>query len=336
MNIVREFCQKKIFSHIVWMKILVWNVFLFLTLLCALVFWFFIPYTANSATRYFTIPSGTPFSVIAYDLERMKLVANRWVFQMNVFMAGHMNQLKAGEYRIPAQSSMFSIMTLLYSGQVVLHPVTIPEGLTSQQIVSLLLGNDLLTGDMTEVPLEGTLLPETYMIPRGLSYVKMIDHMQSSMQKTLDELWEKRIEGLPFENAYEALILASIVEKETGLSAERPLVASVFINRLHNNILLQSDPTIIYGLVGGKGTLNRAIRLSEMKKKTPFNTYIINGLPPTPIVNPGKQSIEAVLNPHPNKDLFYFVADGKGGHIFSKTLVEHNKNVLRWKQMNIQ
>jgi UPF0755 protein len=189
----------------------------------------------------------------------------------------------------------------------------------------------VLAGDVA-LPREGSLLPETYNVARGMTRTALVAKMMADQTRAIDALWPTRQKNLPFKTKKEALILASIVERETGVSSERPQVAAVFVNRLKKRMRLQSDPTIIYGLVGGKGALGRPIRRSEIRRKTAYNTYRINGLPPTPIANPGRASIAAVLNPADSKAL-YFVADGTGGHAFAETLEQHNKNVRRWRQI---
>jgi UPF0755 protein len=192
----------------------------------------------------------------------------------------------------------------------------------------------LLQGEVA-IPAEGSLLPETYKVPRSMSRAKLVAQMSRAQKSVIDELWPKRQAGLPIKSQQEAIILASIVERETAMAEERPLVAAVFVNRLKKRMRLQSDPTIIYGLVGGQGKLGRPIRRSEIRRHTPYNTYRIKALPPTPIANPGRAAIAAVLNPADSQAL-YFVADGTGGHVFANTLAEHNRNVRRWRQIEKQ
>jgi UPF0755 protein len=210
--------------------------------------------------------------------------------------------------------------------------VTIPEGLTTEQVLTRLRDNDVLAGDMTETPKEGALLPETYKVARGYPRAKLLLKMQEDQRKFLDHIWARRSPDLPIKTPYELVTLASIVEKETGRADERPRVAAVFVNRLRKGMRLQSDPTIVYGLVGGKATLGRGILKSELEKWTPYNTYAVEGLPPGPIANPGKAALEAVANPSRTPDL-YFVADGNGGHVFAETLDQHQRNVQRWRQI---
>jgi UPF0755 protein len=221
---------------------------------------------------------------------------------------------------------------VLTSGRAVLHNITIPEGLTSEQIVARLRENDLLVGDIVNVPREGSLLPDTYRIERGTSRQRVIQLMTEKQREELNRIWSRRVADLPIRTPQELVTLASIVEKETGKADERPRVAGVFVNRLNRRMKLQSDPTIVYGLVGGKGTLGRGILRTEITQATPYNTYVIDGLPPGPIANPGRAAMEAVANPSRTRDLF-FVADGTGGHTFSETLDGHNRAVQRWRQI---
>jgi UPF0755 protein len=215
---------------------------------------------------------------------------------------------------------------------VVIHEVTIPEGLTSEQIVARLMDNDVLTGNIDDVPAEGSMLPDTYRFARGETREQLIAHMQRAQQRLVQEIWAGRAPDLPIKTPEQMVILASLIEKETGKPDERTRIAAVFVNRLKQNMRLQSDPTIIYGLVGGKGTLGRPIMKSEIDQPTPYNTYQIDGLPPGPITNPGRAALEAAANPARTRDL-YFVADGTGGHVFSETYEQHQKNVLRLRHL---
>ncbi len=213
--------------------------------------------------------------------------------------------------------------------------VTLAEGVTSWQVVEGLKAADFLTGEVGDVPPEGSLSPDSYEISEGTARADIIADMTARQKAVLAELWDKRAEGLPYESPQDALIMASIVEKETGVAAERKQVASVFLNRLAQGMKLQTDPTVIYGVTGGQGVLGRGLRQSELKKETPYNTYVIDGMPPTPIANPGRASIEAALMPDTTEYLF-FVADGTGGHAFAKTLKEHNKNVEAWRKIEAE
>ncbi|MEQ8745146.1 endolytic transglycosylase MltG [Pyruvatibacter sp.] len=278
------------------------------------------------------IEEGSGLNRIASQLESEGLVANALMFRAGVELHRKSSALKAGEYEIPRHASMRQIMRILVDGKPILHPITLWEGMTSWEIVEHLKLQPVLTGIVPFVPAEGTLLPETYLVTRGTSRQEVIDRMQRAQAKVIEELWPNRAEGLPFSTVEEALILASIVEKETGQGDERPKAASVFINRLNLGMRLQSDPTIIYGITMGQGALGRRIRRSELDGVTPYNTYQIDGLPPTPIANPGEASIAAVLNPADTEYLF-FVADGTGGHAFARTNREHANNVRAWRQI---
>lgn len=213
--------------------------------------------------------------------------------------------------------------------------VTLAEGVTSWQVVDALKRAEFLTGEIAEVPPEGTLAPDSYEVARGADRAALLSEMAARQSAALAELWAARAEGLPYDTPEEALIMASIVEKETGIAEERRRVASVFVNRLEQGMRLQTDPTVIYGVTRGEGVLGRGLRQSELRRETPWNTYVIDGLPPTPIANPGRLSIEAALNPE-ETDLLYFVADGTGGHAFARTLAEHNENVARWRAIEAE
>ena len=253
---------------------------------------------------------------------------NRWVFIGGVFALKASSELKPGEYLFQKNANLRDVIGTIVEGKVVQHAVTIPEGLTSEQIVARLGDNDIFTGSIREIPREGTLLPETYKFPRGTTRDQVIQRMQQAQKRVLAEIWDRRSPDVPVKTPEQLVTLASIVEKETGRADERSRVASVFVNRLQKKMKLQSDPTIIYGLVGGKGTLGRPIKRSEITQPSPFNTYVVDGLPPGPIANPGRASLEATANPARTRDLF-FVADGTGGHSFSETYDAHNRNVAR-------
>lgn len=287
-----------------------------------------------TAEKTVLIPRGSGVRDMAEMLEREGVIDNWLVFVLGQRMMRPDASMKAGEYLFKPGQSMASVVDAIASGKVLVHQVTIPEGLTSQQVVQRLMANDMLTGTPT-VPLEGTLLPETYRIHRGMSREELLKQMADAQQKLVKTLWEKRAPDLPVKNPQEMIILASIVEKETGEPDERPKVAAVFINRLNKKMRLQSDPTIIYGLVGGKGSLGRSITRADIVSPTAYNTYAVDGLPPGPIANPGREALAAVANPAQTKDL-YFVADGTGGHAFAETLADHNKNVARWRAIEAQ
>ena len=261
--------------------------------------------------------------------------ANPWVFIGSVYALKAAADLKPGEYAFQKNASLRDVIGVIVEGKVVQHSVTIPEGLTSEQIVARLSDNDIFAGSVREIPREGTLLPETYKFPRGTSRDQVIQRMQQAQKRVLTDIWERRSPDLPVKTPEQLVTLASIVEKETGKPDERSRVAAVFVNRLRQKIKLQSDPTIIYGLVGGKGTLGRPIKRSEIAQPSPYNTYVIEGLPPGPISNPGRASLEATANPARTRDL-YFVADGSGGHAFTETYGEHQKNVAKLRAMEKQ
>ncbi len=261
-------------------------------------------------------------------LTREGVINQPWVFIGGVLVLKAHGELKYGEYQFSKGASLADVVNTIIENKVVQHTLTIPEGLTSEQIVARLLENDALSGQIKEIPREGTLLPETYKFARGMVRAQVIQRMQQAHLHLLQEIWEHRMADLPVKTPEQLVILASIVEKETSKADERSRVASVFINRLKNKMRLQSDPTIIYGLTGGKGSLGRPILKSEIDQPTPYNTYVIDGLPPGPIANPGRASLEAAANPARTKDL-YFVADGTGGHVFSENYEQHQKNVAR-------
>jgi UPF0755 protein len=282
------------------------------------------------------IPARAGMTDIADILQRDGVIDNnRWAFIGAVFALKARSELKPGEYLFPKSASLRDVIATIVEGKVVQHAVTIPEGLTSEQIVSRLSESDIFSGSVREVPREGTLLPETYKFPRGTPREQVIARMQQTQKRVLAEIWERRSADLPIRSAEQLVILASIVEKETGKADERSRVAAVFVNRLRQKIKLQSDPTIIYGLVGGKGTLGRPIKRSEIQQPSPYNTYVVDGLPPGPIANPGRASLEAAANPARTRDLF-FVADGTGGHAFSDSYDQHQKNVAKLRAMEKQ
>src|ERR1700759_4477240 len=282
------------------------------------------------------IPSRAGMADIAETLQREGVIDNnRWAFIGAVFALKARSELKPGEYAFQKNASLRSVIATMVEGKVVQHSVTIPEGLTSEQIVGRLTENDIFSGSINEIPREGTLLPETYKFPRGTTREQVIARMQQAQKRVVAEAWEHRSPDIPVKSPEQLVTLASIVEKETGKADERSRVAAVCVNRLRQKMKLQSDPTIIYGLVGGKGTLGRPIKRSEITQPSPYNTYVIDGLPPGPISNPGRASLEAAANPARTRDLF-FVADGTGGHAFSESLADHNKNVAKLRTIEKQ
>ena len=274
------------------------------------------------------IPRGLGIRDSADLLQREGVINQPYVFMGGVIVLKARGELKYGEYQFSKQSSVADVVETITEAKVVQHAFTVPEGLTSEQIVARLLENEVLTGQIKEIPREGTLLPETYRFTRGMTREQIIQRMQQAHRRVLQEVWERRVQDLPVKTPEQLVTLASIVEKETGKPDERTRVAAVFVNRLKTRMRLQSDPTIIYGLTGGKGSLGRPILRSEIDQATPYNTYVVDGLPPGPIANPGRASLEAAANPARTKEL-YFVADGTGGHVFSDNYAEHQKNVAR-------
>src|SRR5438874_6984524 len=282
------------------------------------------------------IPPRSKTREIAETLQREGVIdINPWLFMGATLAMKASSELKPGEYAFQKSASLRDVIGIIVEGKVVQHAVTIPEGLTSEQIVARLTDNDIFAGGLREMPREGTLLPETYKFPRGTTREQVIQRMQQTQKRVLAEIWERRNPDIPIKSPEQLVVLASIVEKETGRADERSRVAAVFTNRLRQKIKLQSDPTIIYGLVGGKGTLGRPIKRSEISQPSPYNTYVIEGLPPGPISNPGRASLDATANPARTRDLF-FVADGTGGHTFTETYDAHQKNVAKLRAMEKQ
>lgn len=324
-------------------------VFLSFLLVAALAIWLRQSFDAPGPlgeTAAVVIPKGVGAIEIAERLEKTNVIADRRVFMLQYYVArlyggtgttsgsaaGDRTSLKAGEYEFPKAASVRQVLDTIISGRSILQKITIPEGLTSQQIADRLRAEPGLAGEITSVPPEGMLLPDTYRFSRGANRQEILDRMRAEQAKVLMALWEARDPSLPLKTPEEALTLASIVEKETGRADERPRVAAVFVNRLRKGMRLQSDPTIIYGIVGGQGPLGRPITRADIDGKTPYNTYQIDGLPPGPICNPGRAAIAATLNPPATQDL-YFVADGTGGHVFTSTLKDHNAAVQNWRQV---
>ncbi|KIL98556.1 protein YceG like [Paramagnetospirillum magnetotacticum MS-1] len=276
------------------------------------------------------IPKGSGTELIAHSLEGAGVISSRYVFAAGVKL--RRVTLKAGEYAFPAQVSPEEAMRIIADGKVVIHKLTVAEGLTTRQVLDMVSEADFLAGPITRKVSEGHLLPETWHMVRDELRDDVIARMEKAMTQTLDVLWVARAPGLPLKSKEEALILASMVERETGTESERPRVAAVFYNRLARNMRLQSDPTVIYGVSDGLGELDHPLTRAELQTNHPWNTYTIDGLPKTPIANPGRASLEAVLHPAKSDEL-YFVANGTGGHTFARTLDEHNANVAKWRQI---
>jgi UPF0755 protein len=281
------------------------------------------------------IPKGAGVEAAARLLGEAGALERPFIFSTFVRLLGEGGKLKAGEYALPANVSPQGIMDLLRRGQTVVHRVTIPEGATSRQVVSLLAGLDALSGTVAEIPPEGSLLPETYHFSRGDSRAEVLGRMTRAMTQAVDDVWSGRDSKGSIRGKTELVILASIVERETGIAEERPKVAAVFLNRLARGMRLQSDPTTIYGLSRGLGVLDRPLSRRDLEADHPWNTYVIPGLPRGPIANPGRASLEAVLRPA-TTDALYFVADGSGGHAFARTLEEHNQNVAKLRRIERQ
>lgn len=289
------------------------------------------PAARNGQATSVIIPAGKGVKGISHALTAAKVLRHPRVFEVAARLSSAGKALKAGEYAIPSHASIRDIIEFLVAGKTVHHKITLAEGLTSQMIVDEIQADAELTGPVGPVPAEGTLLPETYLFQRGSSRAAIIARMEKAQQKLLDKLWPDRAPGLMIQTKREAVILASVVEKETALPEERRHIASVFMNRLRIGMRLQSDPTIIYGLTKGV-PLGRGLMASEIAKPTPYNTYTVTGLPKGPICNPGRDAIYAVLHPEKTNDL-YFVANGTGGHAFSATLADQHKNVRQWRKI---
>jgi UPF0755 protein len=333
--------SRKARSQIVIFLNFLMTVIMFVTIAAAGIFYYGVssyqeqgPLAANTN---FIVRGGAGLNEIAANLERNSVITDGRVFRVlsRVYLDG--DTLKAGEYEIKAGASMHDIMELLKSGKSILYSVSVPEGLTVKQIFRRLSDDPVLEGDLpAELPVEGSLMPDTYKFSRGTKRADILQQMLIAQKALIDQIWEKRDDDLPIATREEFVTLASIVEKETGRADERPRVASVFINRLEKGMRLQSDPTIIYGIFGGDGKpSDRPIYQSDLDKQTPYNTYLIKGLTPTPIANPGRAALEAVANPSRTEDL-YFVADGSGGHAFATNLDEHNANVRRWRKLEAE
>lgn len=291
-------------------------------------------------TTMVTIPSGAGTRTIAKLLETKGVITSRHVFLAHQFahrvwargQGRKVEQLKAGDYEINPGYSVRKVAEIIRSGKATLVSVSVPEGLTSYQIVNRLLKHPNLTGEITEVPPEGFLMPDTYRVSMNASRQDVLELMANEQRKFLRSIWQQKQPDLPYKDVSEALILASIIEKETGRNDDPARIAAVFVNRLRKGMRLQSDPTILYGKFGTKVAWGSTIYRSDIQKKTTHNTYQIDGLPPTPICNPGRASIKAALNPAQTKELF-FVANGKGGHIFSETVQQHNRAVAQWRKI---
>lgn len=299
-----------------------------------------------SEARPFVVERGASGASIAEKLEAEGFISDALLFRIATRLAGGAS-LQAGEYEIPANASTRQIVELMTSGDALQHAITFPEGITIAAVMRIIAESDVLTGDMPETPPEGSILPDTYHVARGMTRAALLQQMREAHDEAVAEVWASRQPNLPLATPEALVNLASIVERETGIASERPLVAAVFVNRLRRPMRLETDPTIIYGvclrhpdrcrdgrLVDSQGN-RRTIRQSEIDMNTGYNTYRIDGLPPTPIANPGRAALEAAANPAQSNAIF-FVADGTGGHIFASTLAEHNANVARWREIEAQ
>lgn len=291
------------------------------------------PKARSGEATVVVLERGSSVGQIGATLRTAGVISSAGLFAVAARLTGAAADLKAGEYEIRSGASMAQVLADIRAGRVVRRFITIPEGWTSGMALDALNASPVLTGTAEEPP-EGSLLPDTYDIQRGESRAAVIQRMREAHDKLLAELWAARQPGLPLATPQDAAILASIVEKETGIASERPRVAAIFINRLRAGMLLQSDPTIIYGLTKGR-PLGRGIRASELAADSPYNSYRAPGLPPTAIANPGRDALAAVLNP-PKTDELYFVADGTGGHAFASTYEAHARNVERWRALEHQ
>lgn len=281
------------------------------------------------------VARGATLTDVTKDLEAKGAISDPRIFRIAARYTDMDAGLRFGEYNIPAGASMEEILKLLNEGANVLRQIVVPEGWTSWQVVEALNAREELTGEIAEVPAEGTLAPAGYDYQKGDDRNAIIARMQARQQEILAAAWAGRDPSLPLNSPEELLTLASIVEKETGVPEERPRVAAVFVNRLNRGMRLQTDPSVIYGITRGEGPLGRGLKASELAAATPYNTYVIEGLPPGPIANPGRDAIAAAANP-PASDEYYFVADGSGGHAFAATLEEHNGNVAAWRRLEAQ
>jgi len=301
----------------------------------------------NAEETAFMVERGATGASIARALEEQNLIKDDFLFRIAARIYAPGATMQAGEYQIPARASIRDIVDMMASGAALQHAITFPEGITIRAAMKIIEESDVLTGDLPETPPEGSILPDTYHVQRGMTRAALLQLMRDAHNEALAEIWAGRAPNLPLRTPEELVNLASIVERETGVAAERPMVAGVFINRLRRPMRLETDPTIIYGvclrfpdrcvdgrLVNAQGQ-RRTIRQSEIALDTGYNTYRIDGLPPTPIANPGRAALEATANPA-QTDAIFFVADGTGGHIFAATLAEHQANVARWREIEAQ
>lgn len=289
------------------------------------------PWAHRGGETVVEVPPRQGLWGVAGGLRNAGVIDNAPLFALGVRLRGQSALLRAGEYAIPSRASMEDIAAILIVGRPIEHKVTAAEGLTSGMIAEIVNAEPELTGPHETAPEEGTLLPETYFFNKGATRSSIITRMRTAQAGFVSRAWTSRAPGLPFQTPQQAVTLASIVERETAIPEERRHIAAVFINRLRLGMRLESDPTVIYGISKGY-PLGRGILASELARSTPYNTYTIAGLPPSPICNPGKDAILAVLNPEQSADL-YFVADGTGGHAFAASKRAHDRNVARWRKL---
>lgn len=288
----------------------------------------------DQATRV-VIEPGLGVSAIAARLHDAGVVRDPLTFRLWARATDRHRRLRAGEFEVPARASVDGVLDLLVNGKTVVRKLTLPEGLTVTEALILVQDAEGLAGPITAIPDEGWLLPETYHYSWGDERVDMVLNMSAAMEDTVRDVWSRRPEDFALSSPAELLTLASIVEKETAVPEERPMIAAVFLNRLAKGMRLQSDPTVVYALTSGAGPLGRALTRDDLQVESPYNTYRSDGLPPGPIALPGRAALEAVIRPA-DTDALYFVADGTGGHVFARTLREHNRNVAQWRRIKKQ
>ena len=293
---------------------------------------FYVKPGPSNDDKLLIINKGQSVSNIARNLRDLNLIENRMTFMLVLRLKGFHNKIKFGEYMIPKTSSIEEIVEKIVSGVSVQHTITIPEGLSTAAVIDLINSNPKIKGDFINNIDEGILAPNTYSFDMTTEKVDLLVKMIDEQKKIVESAWNKRVPDLPLKNTLELLVLASIVEKEAGNQRDKKKVASVFLNRLKKKMRLQSDPTVLYSLTEGEGSLDRELTKRDLKINSPFNTYRISGLPPKPICNPSKSSIYAVTNPT-ETDFLFFVANGKGGHNFSKNLQQHNKFVKEYRKL---
>ena len=279
----------------------------------------------------FGIDKNQSLTSISGKLKKYGVIRSKILFLSYIKLKGYEKRIRFGEYLLPRRINLENLLDLFSSGKQINYSITIPEGWSSWKVVKFLNSNKYLSGEVESLPVEGSLSPDTYFVAKGENRNKVLGRMQLRQEEVLRKIWNDRDSDLPLNSPRDLLILASIIEKETGISAERRIIASVLINRITKGMRLQVDPTVIYGLTKGKGKLGRPLISTDLKTASDYNTYLLSGLPKGPICNPGKDSILAASKPE-KTNFLYFVADGEGGHVFSENLSEHNKNVKRWKE----